>query len=81
MEAHGIIRLLGGASTVARDLDVGRSAVCMWSINGIPAKYWLFLARLAEAKGLSEITLDCLEHHDALRRPRNSVQVGSAEAA
>jgi hypothetical protein len=81
MEARNIIRDLGGASAVAKDLSVGRSAVSMWSVAGIPAKYWLSLKRLAETKGKQEITLEVLERHTAPRRSSTDAHVTPVGAA
>lgn len=62
MDASKIIRALGGATKLASLIGVGRSAVSMWPRNGIPARYWLTVARAAAADPkTSEITLEVIE--------------------
>ena len=65
MLASDILHLLGGQTAVARKLGAGRSAVSNWPKDGIPAKYWPALARLAaENEGTSGITIEVLERHE-----------------
>jgi hypothetical protein len=81
IEARTLIRDLGGASVVSKDLGVGRSAVSMWASAGIPAKYWPAIIRLASAKGLPSVTLESLERHKAPHRPSTATAPLSGEAA
>jgi hypothetical protein len=65
MLASEILRKLGGQTAVARKLGAGRSAVSNWPRDGIPAKYWPALARLAAAEDVTrDITIDVLEKHE-----------------
>jgi hypothetical protein len=65
MTAAEIIRALGGATQIAREIEVGRSAVSMWPRHGIPGRYWPALVRMASMRGIKQVTLDALESHTA----------------
>lgn len=66
LTAAQIIKSLGGPTALSRrpELDVQRSAIANWPREGIPAKYWPSLARLAaETEATRHITIEKLEHH------------------
>lgn len=56
-----VIDLLGGSTAVSKVLGNNRSAVKNWRTDGIPAKFWPALARIAADKGVPGITVDFLE--------------------
>lgn len=56
-----IMRALGGYREVAAHLGQPPTVVHKWCRRGFPARYWPAVVRLAEDKGLSEITLETLE--------------------
>lgn len=66
LSADQIIKALGGATKLARhsDLMIRRSATANWPTDGIPAKYWPTLARIAASRPETAlITLPTLERH------------------
>jgi len=66
LSAADIVKLLGGATTLARhsELAVQRSAIANWPKEGIPAKHWPALARIAAAEpSTRHITIELLERH------------------
>lgn len=66
LSASDIVKALGGPTTLARhpDLAAQRSAIANWSKEGIPAKHWPSLARIAAAKAVTaHITIEALERH------------------
>lgn len=66
LSAADIVKLLGGPTALARhsELAAQRSAIANWSKEGIPAKHWPALARIAAAGELTEhITIEILERH------------------
>lgn len=64
LTAIEILYALGGVTRVSRALGVGRSAVSSWPRDGIPARHWPAVLRLANAiGGLDHITLESLEQH------------------
>lgn len=66
LSASEIVKLLGGATALARhsELAAQRSAIANWSKEGIPAKHWPALARIAATmKSADHITIEVLERH------------------
>lgn len=55
-----VIDALGGNVPVASALSVVPATVSGWRARGIPSAYWLTLSRLADERGLREITLEAL---------------------
>jgi hypothetical protein len=68
MDAKAIINLMGGATLLSEMLGKSRSAVGMWRLHGIPAKYWIDIVEKAREKKICGITLKVLRAHDAPRR-------------
>lgn len=61
MNSAQIIRALGGATRVSKELGAKRSAVSNW-LHGIPARYWPAVARLAAAQPeTAHITIEAIE--------------------
>jgi hypothetical protein len=56
-----IMRALGGYRAVADFLGENPKVVHKWSARGIPARYWPAVVRMADDKGLKDISLDTLE--------------------
>lgn len=78
LSAASIVRQLGGASALSRDpeLPVKRSAIANWSKEGIPAKWWPALARIAaRSEATAHINLEALERYG--RDIRDSGQVAA----
>lgn len=63
MQAVEIIRALGGATRLAKRLEVKRSAISMWPRSGIPPRHWLPLARIAAATPGCKVSLSDIECH------------------
>lgn len=63
--ARDIITALGGTRVVAGFSGVERNVASQWYRIGIPAKYWLEIARQAAQKTDTAgwVTLDVLERH------------------
>lgn len=62
MDATSIILALGGASKLAPQIGAKRSAVSNWPKNGIPARYWPVIARLAGSdRATKHITIEVIE--------------------
>lgn len=58
--ADSVIDALGGTKAVASALALAPSSISVWRVRGIPSTRWLDLVRLADARGLDEITLESL---------------------
>lgn len=52
MHVRDFITALGGARAVGEACGVSPTAVANWAQEGIPARHWLTLWRLAKARGL-----------------------------
>lgn len=66
LSAAEIVKLLGGPTALARhsELAAQRSAIANWSKEGIPAKHWPALARIAATiENAEHITIEVLERH------------------
>ncbi len=66
LSAAEIVKLLGGSTALARHPEFAsqRSAIANWSKNGIPARHWPALARIAATnKDAKHITIEVLERH------------------
>jgi hypothetical protein len=65
LSAGEIVRLLGGATALSRNSALAaRSAISNWPREGIPARFWLPLARIAAvAPETQHITLAVIERH------------------
>jgi hypothetical protein len=71
LSAAQIVTALGGPTSLSKrqEIKAQRSAIANWSSEGIPAKYWPALARIAsETDGADHITLEVLEQHTRPRR-------------
>jgi len=70
MEHRRIIELLTEALGTQRDVGewfgVANSTVCHWQDDGIPARYWPELLRLARSKRI-RLSLEDIELHSPLR--------------
>jgi hypothetical protein len=70
MEHDRIIDLLtealGTQSAVGECFGVSNTTISHWKGDGIPARHWPELLRLAKAYGL-KLTLDDIEKHSPLR--------------
>jgi DNA-binding transcriptional regulator YdaS (Cro superfamily) len=59
-----IIDLFGGPTQLASALGIKPSAVNMWRSNGIPARWWLPIERLATIEPETRhVTAELLERH------------------
>ena len=66
LTADQIIKAMGGATCLSQrpELSAKRSTVANWPIDGIPARHWPVLARLARTgPDTAHITMDALERH------------------
>jgi hypothetical protein len=65
LSAARILKILGGATALSRRPGLGqRSAIANWSKEGIPARHWPALARIAaEDERTRHITIEVLERH------------------
>jgi HEAT repeat protein len=82
LSATQIVKLLGGATMLSRNSDLAaqRSAIANWSREGIPAKHWPALARIAAQRAdTRHITIEALERHTfpLPSVPKASVTVGA----
>lgn len=68
MDAAEIIDAIG-PGTLATELGVVPGAVSNWKLGGIPARYWLAIARIAKRESKA-VGLDDLEKHTFPGRPR-----------
>lgn len=73
MTAAEIIRALGGPTFLATKIEAKRSAISNWPRDGIPAKFWMPLARIArDLHAFVEtqpITFDAIEAHTTRAAP------------
>lgn len=60
MDSYDIIVALGGYRGLAEDLGEAPAVVHHWIRRGIPARVWPRVLELAEAEGLSGVTVQAL---------------------
>jgi len=66
LSAEEIIKVFGGPTVLSRHpaLAAQRSAIANWPKDGIPARHWPALARIAaSSSNTSHITIEELERH------------------
>jgi hypothetical protein len=66
LSAADIVKLLGGPTTLARHSEIAaqRSAIANWPKEGIPARHWPAIARIAATTTTTKhITIEELERH------------------
>lgn len=65
LSATEILKLMGGPTSLASHPELGqRSAIANWSKEGIPARHWPALARIAAKTAKTKhITIEVLERH------------------
>lgn len=83
MDSLGIIERLGGYRGLAGSLDENPAVVHHWIRRGIPARVWPRVLKLAQAKGVADITIEALAEAapGVPRRPRRRGGAGDAPAA
>lgn len=62
MNVTEVIEALGGYGETCDVLGVSRSLLVLWEAEGIPARRWRQIAKVAALKGRSDITIETMCH-------------------
>lgn len=60
MNVSQVIEKFGGYHEAAQLFGVSRSLLTKWEYDGIPAKRWMQIAKLAEIKKIDGVTIETL---------------------